>query len=396
MFFRRKKKASDAEKQTAPAASVTQADAAGGPSAPTHVSDRDLLRHLVDSSTAAARMRRLGGQGPETGTEARNTGADPASAVPRNRFGLRQSVAGRANTPLADNAVNAVDNAPRADAAQGSQRESGADTGTRGQPSGRRRTGRLRALGHALQALGALAVGLAILLFSLFIVYRASIWIYGWLHTSPMFLTRHIDVTGNVRLQRDVILALGGIREGVSSFSVSVAAVERKLRRTPWVEDVSVQRILPDRFVIRIQERMPSFWIRRGGRLYYANERGEIIAPVESDNFMSLPILTIEPGCEDAIPYLSRLMKDMRSGILPVDATAIATVDVSPGRGVELYLEDREMRLSLAPDDWDGNLLRLGVTIGDLARRRELSGVREVRATRGSVWVVLRQPAQQP
>ena len=77
------------------------------------------------------------------------------------------------------------------------------------------------------------------------------------------------------------------------------------------------------------------------------------------------------------------------------EAGAIATVDVSPSRGVELYLEDREMRLSLAPDDWDGNLLRLGATIGDLARRRELSSVQEVRASQNSVWVVLRRPVEQ-
>ena len=158
-----------------------------------------------------------------------------------------------------------------------------------------------------------------------------------------------------------------------------------------WVEDVSVKRLLPDRFVIKIRERMPSFWVRHDDRLYYANDRGEIIAQVESDNFMSLPMLTIEPGGEDAIPYLSRLMKDMRSGALPIEVGAIATVDVSPSKGVEIYLEDREMRLSLAPDDWEGNLSRLGVAIGDLARRRELGMVQEARAADGSVWVSLRQ-----
>ncbi len=258
-----------------------------------------------------------------------------------------------------------------------------------------RRPGLIARVKARLRAFMYLLLGVFLFLFSLFAVYRFSLWLYSWIHTSPMFVTRHIDITGNVRLQRDMILHLGGIAEGDNAFSVSVAAVEHRLRQTPWVEDVSVKRILPDRFVIRLQERMPSFWIRRNGRLYYANERGEAIAPVESSNFMSLPILTIEPGSEDAIPYLSRLMRDIRSGILPVEAGAIATVDVSPSRGVELYLEDREMRLSLAPDDWDGNLLRLGATIGDLARRRELSSVQEVRASQSSVWVVLRRPVEQ-
>ena len=225
----------------------------------------------------------------------------------------------------------------------------------------------------------------------LLLLLKGSVWIYDAVLTSDTFITRHIDVSGNVRLTRDMILRLGGLHEGENSFAVSISDVERRLRSTPWVEDVSVKRLLPDRFVIKIRERMPSFWVRHDDRLYYANDRGEIIAQVESDNFMSLPMLTIEPGGEDAIPYLSRLMKDMRSGALPIEVGAIATVDVSPSKGVEIYLEDREMRLSLAPDDWEGNLSRLGVAIGDLARRRELGMVQEARAADGSVWVSLRQ-----
>jgi cell division protein FtsQ len=46
------------------------------------------------------------------------------------------------------------------------------------------------------------------------------------------------------------------------------------------------------------------------------------------------------------------------------------------------------MHLSIAPDDWNANLNRLGVVLGDLARRNELSLVREVRAADGNVWVI--------
>ena len=65
---------------------------------------------------------------------------------------------------------------------------------------------------------------------------------------------------------------------------------------------------------------------------------------------------------------------------------------MSPARGIETYLEDREMRLSIATDDWAGNLARIGLTLGDLARRHELKNVREVRSVNGSVWVTLSQP----
>ena len=245
-----------------------------------------------------------------------------------------------------------------------------------------------------LRGISVALAGLAVFAGCLFLVYQGSIAIYDWMHTSDTFVTRHIDVTGNVRLSRDVLLRLAGIREGDNVFSLSVTEMERRLRETPWVEDVSVQRLLPDRFVLRIHERMPSFWVRIHDKLYYANEKGEPIAPVESSNFMSLPLLRVDPGCEDALPYLARIWRDLRSGTLPVEPGAVATVDVTPSNGIDVFFEDREMRLSISPDDWEGNLTRIGMTFGDLARRRELPRVREIRASGGRVWVVLRSAAQ--
>lgn len=215
-----------------------------------------------------------------------------------------------------------------------------------------------------------------------------SVWLYGKATTSEFFTTAHIDVTGNTRLTREMVLQYGGIREGDNSLAISIAEVERNLRNTPWVKEASVKRLLPDRFIIKIQERMPAFWVRKDDTLYYANENGEIIAPVESRNFLSLPTLTILPGSEDAIACLSRLMSDIRNGALPVEAGAIAQVVLSPANGIELKLEDRDLKLAIATDDWEGNLTRMGLALSDMARRRELGFAREIRAVDGNVWIL--------
>lgn len=222
----------------------------------------------------------------------------------------------------------------------------------------------------------------------------ASVRLYNTAVTSAFFQTKHVDVVGNVRLGKDVILQYSGIREGENSLSVNIADAEKELRRTPWVEEVSIKRLLPDRFVIRLKERMPSFWVHKDGVLYYANERGDAIAPVESANFLSLPTLLIEPGAEEIVPYLARMLKDMQQGVLPIESGVIAQVTVSAAGIVEIYLEDREMRLSIATDDWSGNLARMGVALGDLARRRELQNVRQVRAAGGNVWVLFNKTQQ--
>lgn len=219
-------------------------------------------------------------------------------------------------------------------------------------------------------------------------IFGISFWLYSKAVTSNFFATKHIDIAGNVRLTRDMVLQFGGINEGDNSLSVSIAEVERNLHATPWVEEVSVKRLLPDRFVIKLKERLPSFWIQKDGTIYYANETGEIIAPVESRNFLSLPTLVIEPGGEESVPYLSRLLKDLHNNALPVEAGAIASITASAARGIEIYLEDREMRLSIATDDWEGNLAKIGIALGDLAKRQELGNVRELRVVDGNVWVI--------
>ncbi|MDE5832933.1 MAG: FtsQ-type POTRA domain-containing protein [Desulfovibrio sp.] len=253
--------------------------------------------------------------------------------------------------------------------------------GSGGRPEKAGRILRLKTIFLALLTLCGLALAAVL-------VGAASLWLYGKAVTSDFFTTKHIDVTGNSRLSREMVLQYGGLSEGDNSLAVSIGDVERNLRDTPWVEKVTVKRLLPDRFVIKIKERMPSFWVHKDGKLFYANERGEVIAPVESSNFLSLPTLRIMPGAEDIVPVLEKLLKDAQTGVLPIEAGAIASVILSPSNGVEIYLEDREMRLTIAAEDWESNLARLGIALGDLAKRRELSSVREARAVDGNVWII--------
>lgn len=254
-----------------------------------------------------------------------------------------------------------------------------------GFPAGLGQTARNRGLRTAL-AFFFLVSSLIVVLGSVGFV---SMWLYEKAVTSDFFVTSHIDVTGNVRMSRDTVLDYAGIREGDNSLALSIGKIEKNLRNTPWVEEVSVKRLLPNRFVIRLKERMPSFWVQVDRELYYANEAGEPIAPVEGKNFLSLPTLRIEPGAEEDRQFLKRLLQDIRKGALPIETGAISSVTVSAAQGLEIYLEDLELRLSLATDDWEGNLSRMALALGDLSRRDELKNVREVRAVDGNVWVIM-------
>ncbi len=215
-----------------------------------------------------------------------------------------------------------------------------------------------------------------------------AVWIHKTATSSEYFATSHVDIVGNVRLSQQMVRDLAKVHIGDNSLHINIAGIEQRLLKTPWVEEVSVKRILPDRFMITIKERIPSFWVKRQDVLYYADSKGKLIAPVETSNFIALPTLEVEAGQEDTVERLHVYLHDLQAGHLPVEFGAISALRLSAAKGIELYIDDKDMLLSIALDNWKKNLQRLSITIGDLARRKELSIVREIRATDGNVWVI--------
>ena len=212
--------------------------------------------------------------------------------------------------------------------------------------------------------------------------------LYRMVTTSDFFAVRQIEIRGATHFSREAILESAGLEPGVNSLTVNIADVERGLRNNPWVASVAVKRRLPDAFEIRIRERIPAFWMLRDGVLHYADNRGNIIAPVEPGNFLSLPTLEILQGGEELLPQLDNLARAFQSASLPVDMAGVSLFRVSAAKGFEVFIENRNLVLCIAAEDWDINLRRLGVVLSDVARRGELKTAREVWAADGNVWVV--------
>ncbi len=240
---------------------------------------------------------------------------------------------------------------------------------------------KLKSFWISVLCIGAGGVVLAALCFGILFLYDTAT-------SSEYFATQEMEVIGNKRLSKQMIRDISGVKVGDNSLDVSIAHMEQLLLETPWVETVSVKRVLPDKFIITVEEQLPVFWVRKNDVLFYADVQGNIIAPVVTEHFMALPTLDVEPGSEEALAKLDLYLEDLKSGYLPIEFGAISGVRITASRGMELYLDDREILLSIALDSWKKNLQRLSITIGDLVRRNELSQVREVRATDGNVWVI--------
>lgn len=243
-------------------------------------------------------------------------------------------------------------------------------------------------LGGALRWTSACALALGVAgLISFCLLYG-----FRYVTNSNYFAVKTLEVTGNFRLTSREVLELAGLHEGMNSLLVSIDAVERALRKNPWIKTVSVKRALPGGFVVGITEREPRFWVRRKGVLHYADAVGEPIVKVSPGKFASLPTLEVEPGAEDLTTRLPELLTGLAKTRLAVNVAAVTRVKLSPGRGVEVSFEKDRLVLSIGREEWRDNLNRLTATLADVTRRGELKDVREVRAHGAGVWVVKNKP----
>jgi cell division protein FtsQ len=75
------------------------------------------------------------------------------------------------------------------------------------------------------------------------------------------YALKTIEVASDGNLTREAILRAANVSEGKNIFSISLPKVRDELGALPQVEESRIQRILPNKLVISIQERRPVAWV---------------------------------------------------------------------------------------------------------------------------------------
>lgn len=125
------------------------------------------------------------------------------------------------------------------------------------------------------------------------------------------FAVARIEVDNDGVLTSDQIVRLAGVGMGRNLFSLDLGLAQRNLEMIPLVRRVEVRRILPNRLVIRVNERIPVARLQvAGGELnkpvIWIDREGVVIKPlrladgtvVEPQTPGPLPILTGVPLTE--------------------------------------------------------------------------------------------------
>ena len=106
-----------------------------------------------------------------------------------------------------------------------------------------------------------------------------------------------IEVTGNHIVAREEILKLFVQDRNRSVLRVPLDARRAEIQQLPWVEEASVQRILPNRLRVFITERTPVAFFRNGAELSLIDGQGVLLDRPAGEDF-HFPIIT---GLSEAV-----------------------------------------------------------------------------------------------
>lgn len=215
----------------------------------------------------------------------------------------------------------------------------------------------------------------------------ASLYCYRYITTTDYFATDSIVINGIKNIPEQEIRAASGLHFGDNIFAVRIDAVQKNISTLAWVKSASIQRILPNTFQITIEEHTPSYWMQKKNRLYYADATGEIFAPVQADRFIPLPLLMVECGAEEMQSGLPQLVEKLATLHVPLPVADSAWIRLSPARGIEFFLEQRNLRIGLNAKNLDHSLQRFNIVLADMSRRAELDNVRDIRVANNHVWL---------
>jgi cell division protein FtsQ len=111
-----------------------------------------------------------------------------------------------------------------------------------------------------------------------------------------------IEVTGNHNVAREEILKLFIPDRSRSVVRIPLGTRREEIQQLPWVEEASVQRILPNHVRVFITERTPVAFFRNGAELALIDGQGVLLDRPAGEDF-HFPIIT---GLSESVPREER------------------------------------------------------------------------------------------
>ena len=232
----------------------------------------------------------------------------------------------------------------------------------------------------------------------LFVLLAFALGAGGWqlrkaLDGSEIFRLTTVSVQGTRMTNKAQILDLGGIEQGLSLLSFDVDLARERISGNPWIDSVEIIRDWPSSLIVRVQESKPLAMINiegeMGRSLYYVDGLGKIFARVDQGQDLDYPVLTgIEStgkvvgsvlGTQGLAAEAFRFLRLAARGNPIVPLQTISEVNVSPGKGLIVYLVDSPFPIYMGYSDIRSRYYELVKLLERLYRKKKIEAIKEIR-----------------
>lgn len=186
---------------------------------------------------------------------------------------------------------------------------------------------------------------LALVVLGLIVVGAAGYFILN----SDFWLVKTITVVGNDHLTPKEVVALAGVDYKTNLLRLPGARIEADIRKSPWVEEVSLSRGLPNRLTITIRERKPFAGLKQGNTIFVMDKTGFVIRTTADLTETSMPVISeikigrLRVGARDrssllkgALTSLRLLAPDIRATVTWVSVPSLDKLTFQTTEGLEV------------------------------------------------------------
>ncbi len=121
------------------------------------------------------------------------------------------------------------------------------------------------------------------------VTFFALLYLLGCL---PFFQVSEIAVEGTTALTVDKVISLSGIQTGDNFFYLDTWNAKKDLEQNPFVEDVKIRRMLPNKVTIAVTERKSIGYIVTTDGYIQVGEDGRLLAIQQTLSNYNLPVIS--------------------------------------------------------------------------------------------------------
>ena len=129
------------------------------------------------------------------------------------------------------------------------------------------------------------------------LIFYLAIGFLGWnffafIFSSSFCNIEDLIIKGNDSLSEDEIFYKSGVQLGENIFKLDLKKSKDSLIQEPWIKEVEIKRVIPNRIIISIKERKPAAIVHTGEEYFSSTKEGIVLSKIDRpEEGFSLPLV---------------------------------------------------------------------------------------------------------